>query len=159
MKPLPALLVVVALLLPGGLRAGAADSIDGWEGVAQREEIRPEFSRRGSSAAGSSAGGLIIRTDARAGLDGHWTKPFPVTGGQPYQFRVLRRLSNVASPRRSAVARILWRDAQGRPVRHDETGATSYAPGSRPVAEPEYPNDGATTPRHRPVNAGERTTK
>jgi predicted amidohydrolase len=81
----------------------------------------------------------VIRADEREGLDGHWSKAFPVQGGQSYFFRVLQRLENVPSPRRNALVRILWRDDQGRPVRHDEPGAHSYAGSEAPVAEPEYP--------------------
>lgn len=110
----------------------------GWRGWAARDEIRPHFEARD--------GTLIIRTDAREGLDGHWEKAYAVTGGRYYHFRALRRVRNVPAPRRSVVARILWRDAKDQPVRHDETGAISYAPGERPVAEPEYPSDRATDP-------------
>ncbi len=56
----------------------------------------------------------------------------------------MRRVENLDSPRRMVFARILWRDGQGRPVRHDETGAISYAPGELPGAEPEYPSDRGT---------------
>src|SRR5207244_3497235 len=70
---------------------------------------------------------LFAPTTARA-----WT----VIG--PRRFRS-RAASTTDSARRSALARILWRDEQGRPVRHDEPGAKSYAPGEAPVAEPEYP--------------------
>jgi len=54
----------------------------------------------------------VIRADDREGLDGHWSKTFPVKGGQCYRFSASRRLDNVASPRRSALVRILWRDGQ-----------------------------------------------
>src|SRR5262249_61151430 len=87
----------------------------------------------------SGHGSLLIRADARDGLDGHWTKTFPVHGGEYYRFCVLERLDHVATPRRSALVRILWRDDQGRAVRRDEPSARSYAPGEAPVAEPEYP--------------------
>jgi hypothetical protein len=69
------------------------------------------------------------------------SKTFPIKGGQYYQFRALRRTENVASPRRSVLARILWRDEKGRAVRHDGSGAKSYAPGEAPVSEPEYPTE------------------
>src|SRR5262249_3385897 len=38
---------------------------------------------------------------------------------------------------------ILWQDDQKRQVLRDEPGATSYGEGALPVAEPEYPADGA----------------
>ncbi len=115
------------------IAAGAA-AAETWRGVAVREEIRPEF-------VAEPEGRLVIRADARPGLDGHWEKAFPVKGGHWYRFTVQRRVENVAAPSRSALARIHWRDAAGHPVTHDEPGAHSYAGGKRPVAEPEYPVD------------------
>jgi predicted amidohydrolase len=116
---------------------------NGWSTASPRDEIRPvfEFKNDGGPA---GRGGLVIRADHREGLDGHWTKSFPVKGGQHYRFHARQRLDNVASPRRSVLVRILWRDDQGRPVRHDEPGARSYAPGEAPVAEPEYPPERGT---------------
>ena len=52
-------------------------------------------------------------------------------------------MENIPVPRRSVLVRILWRDAQGRAVSHDEPGAHSFAPGVPPASEPEFPNDGA----------------
>ncbi|NOS72560.1 MAG: carbon-nitrogen hydrolase family protein [Verrucomicrobia bacterium] len=116
---------------------------NGWKDVAQREEIRPSFEFKADGGR-DKRGSLVIRADDREGLDGHWAKTFPIKGGQWYQFRAFRRLENVASPRRSALVRIHWRDARGNPVRHDAPGAKSFAPGEPPVAEPEYPSDRAT---------------
>ncbi len=124
-------LTVLTLPLPAD-----SSSPEGWRGVAARNEIKPAFESRD--------GHLIIRADAREGLDGHWEKTFPVKGGKHYHFRALRRVTNVMSPRRSTLVRILWSDDKGQQVRHDETGATSYAPGERPIAEPEYPSDRET---------------
>jgi predicted amidohydrolase len=86
----------------------------------------------------------MIRADDREGLLGWWQKTFPVEGGKTYQFRVLRKATNIDVPRRAAVARILWRDAEGKPVLRDQPTWTSYRPGERPRAEPEFPADGAT---------------
>jgi predicted amidohydrolase len=116
---------------------------DGWKGQAPRDEIRPIFEfKPGGGQNGQDL--LIIRADERAGLDGHWTKTFPIKGGSYYRFSALRRIENVSSPRRSTFTRILWRDARGRPVNHDEPGAKSYAPDRPPQSEPEYPPDGPT---------------
>src|SRR5262249_7898295 len=88
---------------------------DGWEAVSARDEIRPEFSF--DPAGGSDGkGSFIIRTDEREGLAGHWTKSFPVKGGQCYRFRALRKVENAPSPRRDVLARILWQDEQKRQV-------------------------------------------
>ncbi|MSU61531.1 MAG: carbon-nitrogen hydrolase family protein [Pedosphaera sp.] len=122
--------------------ASADSNLGDWRGVSVREEIRPEFLTR-QDRGGDKQGSLVIRADDRDGLDGHWEKTFPVTGGKWHRFLVLRRVENISSPRRSALVRIHWRDANGRPVRHDAPGAHSFAPDVAPVAEPEYPNDGA----------------
>src|SRR5438874_1961177 len=116
---------------------------DGWKPSASRDEIRPafEFKKDGGP---DHHGSLVIRANDREGLDGHWSKTFSVKGRQYYRFSALRRLDNVASPRRSALVRILWRDGQGRPVDRDEPGAKSYAPDKAPAAEPEYPADHET---------------
>ena len=89
-------------------------------------------------------GSFAISTDGREGLAGHWARTFPVRGGQYYSFRARRKVKNVAVPRRSVLARILWLDDQKRQVLRDEPGATSYRDGALPVAEPEYPADRAT---------------
>ena len=68
-------------------------------------------------------------------------KSFRVTGGKSYLFRAYRSLENVASPRRSAVVRILWTDDQGKEVLRDAPVASGYLKGALPVAEPEYPMD------------------
>lgn len=106
-----------------------------WQGVSAREELRPHFERQAGDR-------LIIRADGREGLDGHWEKTLTVTGGRWYRFSARRQVENVSVPRRSVLARILWRDLEGRPVRHDAPGARSFAPDEAPVAEPEYPTDG-----------------
>ena len=116
-----------------GLAAGAAPDLE-WKGFAIREEIRPRFDKLPN-------GHLRIEADAREGLDGHWARGFHVEGGGFLRFRAFRKAENVAAPHRSVLARIHWRDAEGKPVRHDAPGAVSFAPGVAPIAEPEYPND------------------
>jgi hypothetical protein len=62
----------------------------GWRTISPRDEIRPRFE---SEATGSRSGkgSLVIRHDAREGLDGAWTKTFPVTGGHYYRFEAFRK--------------------------------------------------------------------
>lgn len=141
-------LLLASSLLSAGMMLSAHASetrieVDGWTSASPREEIRPafEFKKDGGPA---GRGSLLIRADEREGLDGHWTRTFPVKGGEHYRFRALRRIENLGSPRRSALVRILWRDDQGRPVRHDELGARSYAGNKAPTAEPEYPSERGT---------------
>ena len=114
-------LSTICVLTIAGLQGAAAldsrDETDGWESASPRDEIRPAFEFR-KAGGPNHAGSLIIRADDRAGLDGHWAKAFPIQGGQYYRFRATQRAERIPSPRRSALARILWRDEQGRPVRH-----------------------------------------
>jgi predicted amidohydrolase len=134
MKPV---LFAVALTIAAsgiGARAETPRQTE-WRAVWARDEIRPEFQQK-------SPGLLIIRSDDREGLDGHWANTFAVKGGQHYRFRALRQVQQVPTPRRSTLVRIQWRDANGHPVHHDAPGAHSYAPDEPPVAEPEYPGDG-----------------
>ena len=130
--------------LCASMRAESSDAnptSESWKSASPREEIQPafEFKPEGGPA---GHGRLIIRADDREGLDGHWTKTFPVQGGHYYRFRALRRVTHVPAPRRSVLARILWRDDKNQSVYRDEPGANSYAPGEAPLAEPEYPADG-----------------
>lgn len=121
----------------------------GWQSAAPREEIRPEFAytpdggRRGEST-------LVIQHDAREGLDGFWTRTFPVTGGQFYRFEAFRRSEGVTSPRRSALVRVLWQDKEGNKVARDNAAApssryvTNFLPGYARTVEAEHPLDKAT---------------
>jgi hypothetical protein len=122
------------------LRIGA--SIE-WQPMAVRDEIRPQFQVRTNSAGGPE---LIIKSDAREGQEGWWSKTLTIEGGKYYRFSSLRKLDNVSSPRRSGLVRVHWRDANGKSVRRDEVGARSYAGAERPIAEPEYPVEGITRP-------------
>jgi predicted amidohydrolase len=123
--------------------AKASSFSNDWSAVAARQEVRPEFFTRPDGGP-DGKGSWSIRADQREGLDGHWEKKFPVVGGEWYEFRAVRRIENISSPRRSVLARVHWRDAKGQSVHHDAPGASSYAPGKPPLAEPEYPNDGPT---------------
>ncbi|MEO6243952.1 MAG: carbon-nitrogen hydrolase family protein, partial [Opitutaceae bacterium] len=119
-----------------GIVVGAGE----WRALAPREEIRPRFSVE-AAWAGGSAPGLLIEADAREGLHGWWQRDFAVEGGKHYRFSVRRKVSGLAAPRRSAVVRVLWRDAAGRSVLTEEPLVRGVLPGFRPTAEPEYPGD------------------
>ncbi len=69
----------------------------------------------------------------RAGQHGWWRKSVPVEGGKHYRFQALRKAVQVANPRRSIVAKIIWQDDDGKLV-----------PGDDDLARPEYPADGET---------------
>ncbi len=116
----------------------AADSGSQWKAASPREEIRPSFKALPN-------GNLRITTDAREGLDGHFARAFPVEGSRYYQFRAFRRDENLPTPRRHSLVRIQWRDADGQPIRRDESGAFGYGAGKPPEANPEYPADKGTS--------------
>lgn len=119
---------------------GVGSSLDPWTPTAPREEIRPKFERR-ETGGRSGRGALVIAADQREGLHGWWQRTFPVNGGQYYRFTAWRRVENIAVPRRSVLARMLWRDAAGSQVSRREGVVTNYSSGVVPVAEPEYPED------------------
>ena len=121
----------------------------GWSSASPREEIRPQFAYKASGGR-SGQGALIIQHDGREGLDGCWTRNFPVTGGRFYRFEAFRRSDHVASPRRSALVRLLWQDEKGNKVIQDalSTAASRYETnvlhGFTRWAEAEHPLDKGT---------------
>ena len=68
-------------------------------------------------------------------------KTFSVTAGRHYRFSAWRRTENVAVPRRSVLARLLWRDDAGKEVQRREGVLTNFAKSVVATAEPEYPRD------------------
>ena len=117
-----------------------AASADEWTTVAPREEIRPGFQHT-ETGGKLGHGGLAIRADEREGLHGWWQKTFPVTGGQHYRFSAWHRTENIAVPRRSVLARVLWRDDAGKEVKQREGVVTNFSLGVVASAEPEYPRE------------------
>jgi predicted amidohydrolase len=121
----------------------SADILRGWQAASPREEIRPEFAHEpGGGIDGQEA--LIIKADAREGLDGYWTKTYPVTGGHWYHFEAFRQAHHVDSLRRSAPVRLLWKDDSGKAVRCDASVVTNLLVGFTAMAEAEHPLDRAT---------------
>src|SRR5690349_9304734 len=96
-----------------------ASSSELWSRVSPRAELRPEFEQT-EKGGKSGQGALIIRADEREGLHGWWQRNFSVTPGQHYQFSAWRRAERVTVPRRSVIARVLWRDTAGKPVKAAE---------------------------------------
>jgi predicted amidohydrolase len=115
----------------------------GWSANAPRDEIRPAFAFE-RKAGPQQAGSFVIRHDEREGLDGWFEKSFEVTGGEFYRFQAMRRLTDVAVPRRSALVRILWQNDEGEMVSADVPEQQAQEIGHIPSAEPEHPTDGAT---------------
>lgn len=116
---------------------------EGWFSAAPRDEVKPQFFYNAKSGK-DGKGAFLIVTDEREGLDGYWTKTFSATGGKSYRFAALRKISNVASPRRSVVVRLLWQDDKGKSVLMDGPVVSGYLRGAAAVAEPEYPMDKTT---------------
>jgi predicted amidohydrolase len=115
----------------------------GWEGVSQREEIRPTFSF--DSTGGPKGNGVFVITAGDSvGQHGWCQKTFPVTGGRFYRFEAVRKTEHVAIPRRSAVVRIVWQDELGKAVQADVPADRAKEPGPIPLAEPEHPLDAGT---------------
>jgi predicted amidohydrolase len=122
---------------------GGETTPDGWQTSAPRDEIRPAFSYIPTGGR-DGKGSLVITADRREGLDGRWTKTLPVQGGRTYRFHAAYRSDNVTTPRRSAVARILWQDEKGAPPPNDGPGVSGYLIGWVATAEPEYPGEEET---------------
>ncbi|MDZ7617404.1 MAG: DNA mismatch repair endonuclease MutL, partial [Patescibacteria group bacterium] len=139
---LPMLLAV--LLLTRALRApdeSEQPAPRGWSQASPRDEIRPEFAYLPGGGPEAN-GSFVIEAGSREGAMGWWEKTFDVQGGRWYRFTALRKTANVETPRRTAVARILWRDADNRPVLRQQPTTASYLPGEFPPAQPEFPADG-----------------
>ena len=115
----------------------------GWSARAPRDEIRPAFSFEFKSGP-KQAGSFVIRHDQRDGLDGWFQKSFAVTGGEYYRFQAVRKLTDVAVPRRSALVRVLWQNEAEEMVWADVPDQQVQELGHVPSAEPEHPTDGAT---------------
>src|SRR5438067_4207719 len=105
----------VAWLVLGGCLPclASAPAPEGWSTRSPRDEIRPAFSYLPGGGP-DHRGGFVIEADGRDGLFGWWEKTLPVRGGSNYEFSARRKVENVATPRRATVARVLWRDDQGR---------------------------------------------
>ena len=118
---------------------------EGWSTTYPREEIKPKFSYNPEGGP-DHKGSFIIESGENEGMLGRWTKAFAINGGKHYRFSVLRKFTGSASyfpARKAGIARILWRNEKGEPVRHDNPPLFSYKPGEIPDSparsEPEYP--------------------
>src|SRR5262245_20804602 len=89
---------------PGRQASGSSPAPDGWTTAAPREEIRPAFAYEAAGGA-DGKGVFAIKADGREGLDGCWTKTYPVAGGKHYRFQTFYQAREVAVPRRSIVVK------------------------------------------------------
>lgn len=110
-----------------------------WTARSPRDEIRPAFERIPSNA-DEPARSLVIRSDARAGLQGWWETELDVEGGAYYRFTAAARVERVPFPRRCVFPRVHWRNAEGGSVTRDEPVFGPYHPKGTPAtATPELP--------------------
>jgi hypothetical protein len=144
MKPCVFTAIVVLLATPAG--ALGSPATDGWTTASPRDEIKPRFSYLPQGGP-DRRGSFVIESDDSYGRIGKWTRNFAVRGGEHYRFSAVRKITGARTPRRAAVVRIHWQDAEGKPVPRDEVPFENSPafPGFRlpPQAEPEYPADGA----------------
>jgi predicted amidohydrolase len=103
-------LALSALLAPGAQAQEAAP--DGWRPAAAREEISPRswVERDGPGYRLGLAG------KGDEAVDGRWARTVPVAAGKCYVFSAQYRARNVATPTRSVLARVVWRDGAGKPA-------------------------------------------
>lgn len=113
---------------------------DGWTVWSPRDEAKPEAVFN-AKAGHDGKGGLVMESGKGEQWIGCWQKTLPVKGGQHYHFMAWRKYRDVALPRRSVYARVIWQDEKGRQVTWDEPAKSGYNKGTTPVAEPEYPRD------------------
>lgn len=111
-----------------------------WSFESPRPEAAPTYQQNAIS--GRDGGpALILETGAGEHWIGCWTNTVPVEGGRHYRFSAWRKFDQVPEARRSVVARVLWQDADGKPVTWNKPAPAGYAKGQIPRAEPEYPRD------------------
>ncbi|MCS6852071.1 MAG: carbon-nitrogen hydrolase family protein [Gemmataceae bacterium] len=125
----------------GSASADSASLPEGWAAACPREELRPNFAYDPHGGP-RGRGAFLIRHDPREGLHGWVEKAFPVVGGKHYRFSAVRKVTNVAVPRRSAVVRIRWQDDAGKPVPSSDSPVPGYLVGFTSRAEAEHPTDG-----------------
>jgi len=137
MKALLALISLAAVSLASPATAGTPAPAN-WSSWSPREEIAPAFTFNPDAGA-DRKGAWTIEADQREGLYGCWKGEFAVQGGKPHRFSALYRAKGVHDENQSIIARVLWRDAEGKHVKHAEPTYTGYRSGETPQAEPEYP--------------------
>ncbi len=129
------LALLAVFILPWSNTASSANvpgAPEGWSVEAPREEIRPSFAYEPAGGP-NGKGAFCIKADEREGLQGRWTKTFPVVGDRYYRFRAVRKTKDVDCQRRSALVLITWQNDKGKLV-----------PGGVKLRRPEFPSDRQT---------------
>ncbi len=96
---------------------------DGWQAMAPRADIAPEFD---VGKAEDAAGGpiLVIRSKGLSACSGGWVRSFPVKAGTWYAFHARYEPTDVSLERRSILVRLRCHDAKGRLIGRAEYPAT-----------------------------------
>lgn len=130
---------------PAALAQSPEEPPAGWTTSSPRAELQPKFEYTATGGRHGNSG-FVINAE-RDGVHGWWTKTFAVSGGRYMQFTALRKAEQIAVPRRSVLARILWRDENGREVLADPPPGDQRQnrEGYPPMAYAEHPRDGETT--------------
>lgn len=127
-----------ATLVAAGALVATADETptapDGWKTFAARDEIAPRFWVERPGAA-SSAYLLAMAGRGDESVDGRWSRTVAVGPNKYYVFRAEYRASEVATPERSVLARVLWLDGKDKQI-----GQAEY-----PLTHPDRARDGWAT--------------
>ncbi|MCC6856987.1 MAG: carbon-nitrogen hydrolase family protein [Bryobacterales bacterium] len=126
---------VLAFALPA-----LAASPGGWSHAAPRSEIEPRFSYMEQGGRGGK-GAFVAEAGGRDGVNGYWSRTFPVAGGKHYRFRVYRRTERLEWPQQSTPVTVEWLDPNGRQVLDDRPLAENFLKGFAAWTPPEYPTD------------------
>lgn len=112
-------------------------SLEGWTSESVRPEIAPKYSHHRSES-----GDLVLGLSGqgRVTVDGAWTRVFNVEGGSRIRFKVQKRTSAIGSPKRCALVKITWQDADGKSVKAGSVHGNMVL-GKNEIARPEYPNE------------------
>src|SRR5262245_50713417 len=107
-----------AVYWPSSAAVPSRNARDGWTMFAVRDEIAPRSWQ-------TTEGDLALAGRGDEAVDGRWQRTVPVTAGRYYTFRADFRAKQVATPERSALARVVWLDASGKQVNQPEYPVTS----------------------------------
>ena len=110
---------------------------EGWQQIAMRKPVKPEFSYLPQGSFDGKGALAISAAPDQTESHGAWVKTFPVKGGQGYRFHVWRKTEGLAVPRRNAVVKITWLDEKGNLI-------TSRVQGTDDRVRPVFPADGNT---------------
>lgn len=131
--------LTLALWMSAGSLLIAEDS-SGWKVWSPRDETRPHSACKPRGGR-DGRGGLVLETGGGEQWIGCWQRTVPVSGGRHHEFIAWRNYRNIAVPRRSVYARVIWQDEKGNAVKWEEPARSGYNKGIVPAAEPEYPHD------------------